>query len=227
MKAVHATPTPLLLLFRLVAACALLAVTAMPSPAAQLKPFDHATRDESLVDYRNRLVAAVEARDFEELRAFLSPDIQLSFGGHSGLAEAEKFFSEQPDLWERLATLLHRGGGFENPLDTDDKVFVAPYTFFAEPPPGLDVFEFVVVTGEGVAARASGTTDSAVLARYSYEIVPVDMTANSNDQWQGVKLPDGRTGYISQQYVASPVDHRAGFQKIEGQWKMIFFLAGD
>lgn len=226
MTVVRAILTPIAS-FRLLAACVLLATTAMPSPAAQLKPFDHATRDQNLVDYRSRLIAAVEARDFDELRIFLSSDIQLSFGGHSGLAETEKFFSEQPELWDKLRTLLRRGGGFQGLDETDDRIFVAPYTFFAEPPPGLDVFEFVVVTGEGVAARAKGTTDSAVLARYSYEILPVDMMAESNDQWQGVKLPDGRTGYISQRYVASPVDHRAGFRKIDGQWKMIFFLAGD
>lgn len=227
MKAMRPNQFPMCLSASFVVACAFLVITPLPSLAAQFKPFDHARQDQSLVDFRTRLMAAVETRDFKELRPFLSQDVQLSFGGHAGIAEAERLFAERPDLWATLAEVLRRGGGFARPQELDERIFVAPYTFFADAPPGLDVFEFVVVTGEGVAARAQASADANVLARFSYEILPIDQTANSNEEWQGVKLPNGRTGYVSQTYVASPVDHRAGFRKIDGQWKMIFFLAGD
>jgi hypothetical protein len=208
------------------AAVSLLALAA-PAMAAPLKPFDHATEDASLVQYRRALVAAVETRDFGKLEKFLSPNVQLSFGGHSGLAEAKTMFKEQPDLWDKLARVLRNGGGFQTDRETRARMFVAPYTFFAKTPANLDAFEFVVLTGKDVPVYAKASTGSAVVKRLGYEVLAVDSKNKATEAWQPVKLKGGKSGWIEQKHLTSPVDHRAGFQKTGGAWKMIFFLAGD
>jgi len=202
-------------------------VVAMPSLAAQLKPFDHASQDKSVAAFRHALITAVDARDFPALEKFLAPNIQLSFGGHAGIAAARKMFRDDPGLWAKLAHVLRRGGGFELERKTKRRIFVAPYTYFAKGPQGLDPFEFVILTGKHVAIRTEPSTSSAVLTRVSYDILPTVSGGISNRAWEHVKLPDGRSGYVTRQYVATVADHHAGFEKIGGQWKMIFFLAGD
>lgn len=198
-----------------------------PSLAAPFKPFDEAAKDKSLVEFRQRLLAAAESRDFQRLEPFLSPNVQLSFGGQFGITDAKTMFAEQPDLWDELARLLRRGGRFNTDSASGTRMFVAPYTFFAEPPPGLDVFEYVIVTGDKVPVRAEPAADSPVIGQLGYETVATDNDGTSDDEWQRVKLPNGKAGYVERQYAATAADYRAGFQKLDGQWKMVFFLAGD
>lgn len=211
----------------ILAALAMTMATTGFSPAAPFKPFDEGTKDKSLVAFRQRLMAAVESRDFQQLVPFLSPEVQLSFGGRSGIADAKTMFAEQPDLWDELARLLRRGGRFINVPASGTRMFVAPYTFFAEPPPGLEVFEYVIVTADKVPVHAEPSADSAIVGQLGYETVATDNDGTSDDDWQRVKLPNGKAGYIERQYAATPVDYRAGFQELGGRWKMIFFLAGD
>jgi hypothetical protein len=214
-------------LFGALGALAAMLAIASPTSAAQLKPFDHAAKDKTLVEFRLRLIAAADSRDFLRLEPLLSPGVQLSFGGHTGIAEARKMFRDDPSLWDKLARALRHGGGFETDRETNKTMFIAPYTYFAKAPPGLDPFEYVIVTGENVAVRARPSTVSAPLKRLSYETIPTASGGISDATWQRVKLPDGRIGYVAQRYLATAGDHRAGIQKADGQWKMIFFLAGD
>ena len=136
-------------------------------------------------------------------------------------------FRDDPSLWDKLARALRRGGGFETDRETKTTMFIAPYTYFAKAPPGLDPFEYVIVTGENVAVRARPSMVSAPLTRFSYESLPTASGGTSNASWQRVKLPDGRIGYVARRFLATAGDHRAGIQKVDGQWKVVFFLAGD
>ena len=45
--------------------------------------------------------------------------------------------------------------------------------------------------------------------------------------WAHVQLGDGRTGYIWDAFVRSPVNYRAFFNLIDGRWRMTAFLEGD
>ena len=66
-----------------------------------------------------------------------------------------------------------------------------------------------------------------VRARVDYEILPLDTSTNMVPGWWAVTLPDGESGYVEARLAVSPVDYRAGVQETDGQWRMIFFLAGD
>jgi len=196
--------------------------------AAQLKPFDEASRDAGLIETRERLVAAVEARDFQALAPMLSANIQLSFGGHYGIGEAAKMFSQDPGLWAKLAMILRQGGGFQKEGDTGREIFVAPYTFFAEPPAGGDAFGTLVLAGEGIKVRRKPTAKAKVVATVSHEVVSADLSTNPwQGDWVRIKLEGGRVGYVARKHAVFGVGHRAGFEKTADGWKMVFFLAGD
>jgi hypothetical protein len=203
------------------------ALAAGGDPPAELRPFDEAVANPGLVAYRDRLLAAVEFRDFAALQPFLDPDIKLSFGGHEGLEDARALFRDRPGLWDELARVLRSGGGFHPEVEPESRLFVAPYTFFAHRATDLDPFELVVATGERVPVHAAASAQSEVLARVDYEILPIDLDSPFDQPWLHVKLADGRVGYVERDRVAFPAGYRAGFQKIDGEWRMIFFLAGD
>jgi hypothetical protein len=45
--------------------------------------------------------------------------------------------------------------------------------------------------------------------------------------WVRIRLPDGREGFVSAQFIRSPTDYRAGFKKTGGQWLLTHLVAGD
>jgi hypothetical protein len=42
-----------------------------------------------------------------------------------------------------------------------------------------------------------------------------------------IQLDDGRQGYVHSRYLRSPIDYRASFTLIDGQWRMTSSIAGD
>jgi hypothetical protein len=45
--------------------------------------------------------------------------------------------------------------------------------------------------------------------------------------WLMVETLGGKKGYVKAEFVRSPVSYRAGFNKVNGKWKLRLFLAGD
>lgn len=189
---------------------------------------DQAASNPSFLQFRNRLLQAVVEKDAAFIESVLAPDIELSFGGHSGLADFREIWKpEQPDseLWEELGEVLRLGGTFE-----PDGSFIAPY-LFSRLPDHLDPTDYLVVVGDGVALRAAPKSDAAIVARLSYDIVtpePLEKDAGpGRHAWSKVRTANGRSGYVARRFLRSPLQDRAGFAKRDGQWRMIFFLAGD
>ncbi|MEQ9673450.1 MAG: hypothetical protein RLO10_03215, partial [Roseovarius indicus] len=123
-----------------------------------LPPVDEAEEDESFLAYRDRLIAAVVARDIEAIVAMSAEDIRLSFGGASGHAALREYLTVDPKTfpegqrheapalrqrnWADLETVLRMGGVFDS-----DGRFVAPYTWSFQTPDDMDPFEVMFVTG--------------------------------------------------------------------------------
>lgn len=135
---------------------------------------------------------------------------------------------DRPDseLWEKLGAVLSLGGTFDA-----SGYFIAPYTF-SRWPNALDSFEHVAVIGSRVAVRAEASSASSAIASLSFAMVPVARGPQgrpgvSDENWTAVRLSDGRSGYISNRYVRSPIDYRAIFARVDGDWRLITFIAGD
>lgn len=203
-----------------------------------VRPVDEASKDASFLAFRNRLIAAVDKKDARYIYSIVDPRIQLSFGGDAGLATFKRVWKLEradSDFWKEFGLVIKNGGKFVND-PKGPKLFAAPYTYSAWPD-DLDSFEHLSIFGFDVNLREGPSTDSRVLGQLSYNVVRVD-TAKSVTRkvggrevggftWYYVETLGGKKGYVNADFVRSPIDLRAGFEKKRGAWRMTFFLAGD
>lgn len=197
--------------------------------SAKLYPVDEAHRDPSFFIFRARLFQAIQQRDTGFLISILSPSVMNSFGGSGGIAEFKQFWKpERADskFWKTITEALVLGGSFG-----PDHTFMAPYTY-SKFPDEFDAFEHGVVVGENVRVRKQPTLDGAVIATLSFDIVRVAEWKPRQDEQKNqgrvvVVLKDGSKGYISEDYIRSPIDYRAIFEKSDGKWQLAALVAGD
>ena len=198
-----------------------------------VKPIDEAGEDPSFVAFRKQLIDAVERKDRKFILSILDPNIRASFGGHdgeSGFIELWDFNSEETRFWKEFGVVIRNGGNWYR--ENGKRVrFLAPYWYDAFPQ-DVDAFEHMVVFGERVNLRDKPSLNSKVITQLSYNVVKVEeSTLDGEDgvkgDWYRVKTLGGKAGWISGDYIRSPIDHRAGFEKKNGQWKMVFLVSGD
>jgi hypothetical protein len=197
---------------------------AAPSaPAVQgpkLQMVDQASDDPSLAAFRDELLAAVRRRDADAVVAMSDPKIRTSFGDGGGTAELRRGLKEgRFDDLERLLTL---GGSFVG--EGEGRSFWAPYVYSAWPD-AHDAFQSLAVIGKDVPLRETKDPASRVIATLDHDIVTA--AAGQTDDAREVKTADGRTGWVDQKQLYSPVGYRAGFLKMNGKWKMNALVAGD
>ena len=73
-----------------------------------------------------------------------------------------------------------------------------------------------------------------MIASLSYDIVlnlsgsdSPERKNRADSAWVRIRLPDGREGFVSAQFIRSPTDYRAGFKKTGGKWLLTHLVAGD
>lgn len=201
-----------------------------------VKPVDEASKDASFLAFRTKLIAAVKKKDAKYILAIVDKNIKNSFGGNDGIAEFKEAWDLEKantNFWQVFSEVINNGGHFVKEGNSTTKTFWAPYSFNGFPE-DLDAFEHSVVFGSGVNLRQGPSTDSKVVASLSYNIVTVNRGDEvihdhngENQTWNGVQTLGGKKGFIRSDFLRSPIDHRAGFEKIKGQWKLVIFIAGD
>ena len=198
------------------------------------RPFDEASKDRSFKRFRDRLIRTVNNKNRRQLLAATDKDIKIGFGVEQGIEDFKKMWNlnrANSPLWKELLTVLEKGGKF---LGTGrDKIFCAPYLFTAFPE-GVDEFENQAIFGSNVNLRTKPNLNSEVITQLSYNIVKFDYnnsvtTTTDPNQiiWAKVTTLGGKSGFVSADYVRSPIDFRACFMKKRGVWKMTAFVAGD
>lgn len=211
----------------------LLAVTvtvavAIASPLAawgqtRLLPVDEAAAVSDFLSFRSQLRAAVAKRDLKVILAAMSKNVKLSFGGAEGHSDFLTIWKpESPDskLWEELANVLDLGGTFDS-----QGAFTAPYVF-SQWPSEKDAFTHMAAIGTGIRVRTAPNARAPVIAFLDFSVVEISDDDPALD-WVKVKLSPGRAGYVHVRYLRSPLEHRIRFEKQEGRWQVVFFLAGD
>jgi hypothetical protein len=199
------------------------------SGAVKLLPVDEA--DNSFVEFRGETLRALQRRDTAYLYRILAPNIKNSFGGNDGIAGFKTMWKlDQPaqsDVWAALTRVLSLGGKRQGAN------FVAPYVYAAWPG-NVDAFQHVAITGASVPGLGQPTPTSPPVVTLSNSILPVTDWQGKNengnvgpDAFALVKLPDGRSVWVSAAHAYSPVGWRAFFAKRNGRWTMITFVAGD
>jgi hypothetical protein len=201
-----------------------------------VRPIDEAARDASFLAFRANLIAAARRRDAKFVLNVVDKDIKNGFAGNDGFAEFKKQWNiASPDskFWGEFMIVITNGGVFDKESGSKNALFVAPYTFNGFPE-DLDAFDYSAIFGSDVNLRAAPDSNSKSLARLSYNVVKVDYQNSvkkngSGDDYAWVKVETlgGKSGFVSAEFVRSPIGYRAGFEKKNGRWKMTFFLAGD
>ena len=202
-----------------------------------VKPVDEASQDPSFLEFRTKLIAAAERKDLRYVQSIMDPKIELSFGGHSGLSGFRSLWKKESEFWAEFLPVIKNGGRFTGDGRNKMNHFAAPYVFM-EMPEDLDHFEHFAVFGSNVNLRERPDASAPVVAQLSYNIVKVDepsavkLTTGPGEHewrydWHKVETLGGQKGWIKAEFVRSPIDYRAGFEKRRGRWVMTFFIAGD
>ena len=209
--------------------CAALASPAL-AQGLKLQPVDEAAKNPAFAKYRAALIGAVRRRDADYVAARAAPDIKLSFGGDYGrdtfrasLTGTEEWQGEP--YWMELQRALELGGVF---LDDGDS-FCTPYISCVEVPgcPDCDPFETIFVVGNDAVAYAAADLDSKVIAQLSYDVLQMDVEKGFEGDFIPVRLPDGRSAFVTGPDFRFSIDYRARFEKTKEGWRMTVFIAGD
>ena len=199
-----------------------------------VKPIDEGSKDASFNTFRTKLIEATEVRDVKYILGIIDRGIELSYGGDAGTAAFKRIWridKADSKFWAEFQPVIRNGGTFS--VEGRQKLFWAPYTFMSFPE-GLDGFEHEAIFGSNVNLREKPIANAAVITTLSYNIVKVDYqksvklrNSESEYDWLKIETLGGKKGYVKADYVRSPIDYRAGFEKKRGVWKMIAFIAGD
>lgn len=197
--------------------------SAQPTPLAKGKwaPRDSCSTVEGAGAFRQRLAAAVHARDVDALVALAAEDIRLDFGGNAGKEELRARLEDGAlGLWEELRTLMSLGcsvnaqGGITIPW------------YFDQDLGNVDPFEAMIVTGENVPVHERALATSRRVASVSWDLVTLDAPL-TDARYQRVELPGGMAGYIATGQLRSLIDYRLIASSRNGRWRVTSFVAGD
>jgi hypothetical protein len=204
---------------------------ALPAAAQglRLEPVDEASRNAKFATWRAALLDAVRRQDADYVVARADPEIKLSFGGDYGRESFRRSLTGKEEwqgesYWRELQIVLELGGVFMG-----DGAFCTPYLACIDVPgcPECDPFETVYVTRADAVARVKPDANAKVAATLSWDVLQLDYEAGGAEGWYPVKLPDGRTVFLSNRDSRMAVDYRARFEKTTEGWRMTVFIAGD
>ena len=186
-------------------------------------PVDEAVTDPDFFLFRARVQTALANHDTAEIMRVVDRGILNSFGGDGGRDEfRETWKLDAPDksqLWGALGFVLALGGRF-----LKDSLFYAPYTFHGVPGDG---FEALAVLGSNVPLHAGPGAGHRVIDTLSFEAVTRWREKSDTAGWEPVRTAQGKTGWVLQRHLRSPIDYRAGFVRRDGRWWLRALVAGD
>lgn len=201
---------------------------------ASLAPQDQCASDATFAAYRQKLQAAVTAKNFDALKPLVDPTIKLDFGGGAGADELGKRLAAGDGSvrdasgtgggpqWASLAEVMSLGCS----LGADGKGATMPYAF--DHLGDRDAFTTMMPRREGINLYETGAAGAKVVKKLGWDALTMTGTANAKDEFIAVKLDDGTTGFVARADARSVIDYRAIFTKgTDGNWLMTAFIAGD
>lgn len=200
-------------------------------------PVDEGPKDASFLSFRKELMEAIKRHDQKFVLSILDANILNSYGGNGGIEEFKETWQmdkSDSELWETLREILSLGGVFipDPPEEGGGMVFCAPY-LCGRFPEDIDALDHLVVTARKVNVRARPSLNAPAVATLSFDVVryadPMNDTVKHGDghTWNKIVTLDGKIGYVSGQFLRSPMEHYACFKKIDGKWRMTSLVGGD
>ncbi len=202
--------------------------------AHQLLPVDEAGRDLEFIDFRSKMLLAVQNKEPEVFVTLLD---QRIFNGLHDKRGMKRFLEKwEPDsidseLWATMEQILTMGGGF---VRSERGVeFCAPY-IFSHFPDGLDIFVHGAVVADRVALKKSPADSAKTTRELSYDLIQVLDWVSIPDKekeggsWLKVITAKGDKGYVNRRFIRSPSDYSACFLKTKKHgWKLNSLLTSE
>jgi hypothetical protein len=200
----------------------------------RLPPVDEAKTDPTLLDFRNRLAAALKSGDVGSVLSFMEKNVRLEIEPHWRRIPANRLVIDSDSEWVALRRLLALGGSFTTTRGAvaGRQEFCAPYVYSAFPARPLpesiegEVDPWVIL-GEKVPVYSERKATARVMLYLSYAIVRTGggLLGPERDGtfWAPLHLPDDREGFVISEQIRSPSDYHACFAKLDGAWRMTAF----
>ncbi len=206
------------------------AVAALAAQQLKLSPVDEAASDPGFLAFRTQLQRAIDRRDVKFLRSAISPDIELGGEGEQqGPEDFEQVWrpgDPSSDLWDTLDDVLALGGSFQE----HGRRFCAPYVY-SNWPEAVSPADALAVITKGVNLRQSCAANARVVTVLDHDIVTWsgahETITRAGKEWAEVKTAGGIAGCVLDEYVRSPLDYHACFEKIQGKWKLTALMEGE
>jgi len=213
---------------------AALALGCVPAYAQSMRfdPLDEAVENRDWQTYKERLLAALEARDRKSLLVAIDPNVDNGPDQQSGLEEFQRRWSiedEKSPLWRELTKAVRLGGAFVKD-ERGQPRFCAPYVA-ARWPTDYDPFRFGAIVADDVLVKSEPSSGARTMARLGYELVPVedwevaDATPGFPQKWTKIRIKES-IGYVPEEQIRSPIEHMACFSRQGGPWRLVSFTAG-
>ncbi|TSA42369.1 MAG: hypothetical protein D4R58_00235 [Betaproteobacteria bacterium] len=223
----------LMMLRRLLVAAGLAAVVGgAAAQEVKLFPVDEGASDPNWARFKARLLDAIEKRDQKFVMGIVDARIRNTLG-KDGSTEFRKLWQPQAAdsaLWIELPKLLFLGGVFVK-RDQGGYEFCAPYVRFKWPDNApADASGAIIVADALMKAKPSAAADT--LRTLSHDLVKVldwevaDEDQENQQQWVRIQTGAG-AGYVPEEHIRSPLEHRACFAKSGTGWRMTGLEAGE
>ncbi len=222
-------------------------LVATPDSEGRLILEDEAVSGSDFYQFRTQLREAVQNRNAPFVGSII-PETGLGIG-FSVPQTRDNLNLDDPQarFWLLLEKATKIGcAPAENPpaynTDPGSEIWVCPNVAQAfarqvPPPPSAEgvswQLERVVVVGENVNARSQPSVNSEAIATLSNEVVQLDRdrqlpeTFDPIDSWTAIRLSDDREAYVYNSYVYSPLESRALFGQINGEWQLLGMPGGE
>lgn len=193
---------------------------------ASLVPFkDEAAQDASFVEFREKLKKAVKQQDETFVLSILPEDFQCGFETNDkktcikelGLDKKGHIEGMGTNFWNEMEEILALGSSVDG-----DRIYI-PY-YYLKSPETEDPLSTGIVTQQTLLRKKPSGASPTLRDVKQFEVITLQSVMP--DQWRKVKTYDNLQGYLPEKHIYALGEYRAQFEKIKGEWKMQFFLAG-
>ena len=218
---------------RLLAAAALAAVVGgAGAQQVKLLPVDEGAHDPSWASFKARLLEALARRDQKFVLGIVDARIRNTLGP-DGSAEFKKLWqphAADSPLWVELPKLLFLGGVFVK-RDRGANEFCAPYVRFNWPDNAPAEASGAIIVADALM-KAKPSAAAETLQTLSHDLVKVlnwevaDEDRENKQQWVGIQTKAG-AGFVPEEQIRSPLEHRACFARRGASWRMTGLEVGE
>ena len=216
----------------LVAAGIAAAIGGAAAQEMKVLPVDEGAQDPSWAVFKARLLDALAKRDQKFVMGIVDARIRNTLG-NDGSAEFRKLWQPQAadsPLWVELPKLLFLGGVFVK-RDKGANEFCAPYVRFKWPDDAPATGSGAIIAADALM-KTKPSAAAETLQKLSHDLVKVldwevaDDHKENKQLWVRIQTRAG-VGFVPEEQIRSPLEHRACFAKSGASWRMTGLEVGE